>query len=200
MKRYTDEMNQKHELYDGWLRDFRNAIFINDHDDIEDVKQRMKQFNEWTDEEVNQVAFSLLNKRGRIRRHIPAPEILRSRLNDVMKTYHNMQLNDNPLITEKVWAVHEKQMKHVMKGCVSDHPEVNYYTLIEDGSKHGSFKHYLCKRGTSQNESFHRHSYHQFYYITNMDEETYRLKSVGSVFRWNLKQEMKVERSKIFFI
>jgi hypothetical protein len=101
----------------------------------------MREYNEWTEAEVHQIPFSVLNKRGRIRRHIPSPTILKKRLDDVIQTYADLGRECRvPLINSSVLGIHKKQMEHVTHGCLSDHPLINYYFVKSEGERPGSYK------------------------------------------------------------
>jgi hypothetical protein len=56
-----------------------------------------------------------------------------------------------------VMAVHENQMNHLYKGCLSDHPEVDLYSVEVEGTDE-RFMQYLCSRGNSPLEGSHFHT------------------------------------------
>ena len=59
------------------------------------------------------------------------------------------------LFTPKTWRVFRSTIEHIRKGCVSDHPDLNYYFLskvTKDGRRV-----YHSIRGTSQLEGYHHH-------------------------------------------
>ena len=78
-------------------------------------------------------------------------------------------------------------MEHVKKGCVSDHPSVNYYIEMRNEDWEGGILHrYKTVRSTSQNENWHLHSSEKFRMKTNVSIETWETYTSSHVFRWNV--------------
>lgn len=70
----------------------------------------------------------------------------------MVKTFHAV---DPSFITDSMLkSVHHHCLKHLEKGCLSDHPEVNLYLELKQGSD-DTFKKLKSARGSSQQEGFH---------------------------------------------
>ena len=59
------------------------------------------------------------------------------------------------LFTPKTWAIVKSMVIYIRKGCLSDHPDVNYYYAV--GITKDGYPKYRCIRGTSPLEGYHHH-------------------------------------------
>lgn len=89
-----------------------------------------------------------------VRRTVPPPASLKQRVQMVVDTFAEMKDSDDnePLFTAKAWDEHRKLMKHIAKGCLSDHPKIPLYVEKRTASGLPLF---LSLRGTNDVESFH---------------------------------------------
>jgi hypothetical protein len=93
----------------------------------------------------------------------------------VVESFHEIAPD---LITEEVLKAHERALKHVDKGCLSDHPGVSLYCLKANGK-------YICSRGTNQCENFHS-NIAESVKATSIRAEIYDLLLSDYVTRWNI--------------
>lgn len=192
MKRYADDLNQKHPLFNSFMNDLRDAIFINDPDDVAIARQALVSNLGFTQEEANLAPFSRLNSRGQIKRRVPEKNIVKQNIQAVVDAYKSMPDAVGLVGSAKFDESHSRQMKHVEDGCISDHPDVNYYYIIQE-SQDGTSKNtlYACIRSTSPNENHHRISAAGFFMVTNLNLNTYLVRTMDYIFRSNIRQGIK---------
>ena len=91
---------------------------------------------------------------SKIPRRIPAPRVLRNRIETVVRELGSILDNGEPLLSHEDHENIQKLLKHVDKGCLSDPPEKilpkNFHFL----NKRNQLR---VARGTSQLEGFHKH-------------------------------------------
>jgi hypothetical protein len=144
MDRY--KVSQNHCLYELFLSCLKDAIFVLSKDDIEAAKLRLANGN------VDRVLLAKLVSAGRIRRSIPSADIVAARVDAVVGLFRAI---DSHFITDEVLKVHQSCLRHLQKGCLSDHENVDLYFQIAPPTA-TTFQKLKCCRGTSQQEGFHR--------------------------------------------
>ena len=142
----------------------RDALFVNDPDDEREVRQFLRDRG-MSDANIKKVGYTFFVRR--CRRAIPPPQQLAARLQAVFDVFQGsvMVTNGKPLYKERQGLQssfeeeHRAIMKHVLSGCVSDHPNIPLYCRLRPPAAYVSsgLKRHLCFRGTSQLEGFHRH-------------------------------------------
>jgi len=174
MMRFQRTLRKKHGCHDHFLSRLRDAFFIINNDDVDNLKsllkgrfiRRRQHSFTGTDDELWRLAEEYVDQRylsdytyfaHRVRRSIPRPKLLEAELRKVVDLYANCidAATGKQLFTDKTWRVFRSTIKHIRKGCLSDHPDLNYYFLsrvTKDGRRV-----YYTIRGTSQLEGYHFH-------------------------------------------
>ena len=99
--------------------------------------------------------------------------------------------------TDKFKDVHKTQMEHIVKGCCSDHPDVNYYYEIQaEDWQQGILRKFKTVRSSSQNENFHLHCANHFNLKTNLLPTTWQNYADPIVCRWNIARGIKAQKYK----
>ena len=142
----------------------RDALFVNDPEDEETVRRYLRQERGMSDDQIKKVGHTFFVRR--CRRAIPPPQQLAARLQAVFDIFHGSKMsNGKPLYRERqaqqssFEEEHRAIMRHVLSGCVSDHPNVPLYCRLKPAAAYvaAGLERHLCFRGTSQLEGFHRH-------------------------------------------
>ena len=156
--RFERVLSKEHGCYQSFVQDLRDALFIPNFDDIQQVKQSLKEKQDLDDEGIekkfsNDYKFFL----QRVRRHVPAPPELESRYCEVINTYakiRDAKTGKELFSNQKAWNVHKSTLKHIRRNCLSDVPGESYY--IEVGRDRDDLPLYRCIRGTSALEGLHQ--------------------------------------------
>ena len=164
MKRYTDRMGSSVDpVAKICTMMFRDALFVNDKGDEEAVRQYLLSRG-MTEEDVQHVGHTFFVKL--CRRAIPPPRRLAARLQAVYDLFQKaVMANGKQLfkgrqgLKSSMEEEHKCIMRHVLSGCVSDHPNVPLYCQLgtASGAEDSSLPRHRCFRGSSQLEGIHRH-------------------------------------------
>jgi hypothetical protein len=137
-----------HPLRSAFFKCFREAIFLLDKNDFENVKAVLD-----TSFSYNIDLWSSYCQ-SRIRRYIPEPKVLYSRVKKVLdhfKTFiKEMGMEKNA----------KKILMHIEKGCLSDPKGLKLYKFERKDSEGLAI--YTCSRGTNSVESLHQKLVRQF--------------------------------------
>lgn len=92
----------------------------------------------------------------RIRRHVPPPEVLEKRYQEVIDLFSGVvDSNTNkPFFNDRAEKVHKAILKHIRRNCLSDIPGVSYY--IQVGTDKLGIPLLKCCRGTSALKRLHQ--------------------------------------------
>ena len=141
----------------------RDALFINDKKDEEQVTAYLKARG-MSEEEIKRVGHTFFVRH--CRRAIPPPQQLAARLQAVYDIFDGVKMSNGKDLyrgreglQSSMAEEHRAIMRHVLLGCVADHPDVPLYCEkkpTEDQAA-DSLPDHLCFRGSSQLEGFHRH-------------------------------------------
>ena len=166
MNRYP--VPKKHFLFGNFMTDLREAFFISSEEDRTSPP----------------MPYSTQRNGGYVRRLIPEPSILVARVDLVIEKYRSQE----DFITAEVLSAHRNCRKHIMKGCVSDCPNVELYFVKPNGpaAQHTKYK---CARGTSQLEALHRHLADCIRAHT-MKPDLYNSLLHVIIFRWNVDRQI----------
>ena len=136
-------------------------------------------------ESQNPMFISAFIDENKVRRSIPPKEELTKRVEKVIAHYreHCPSLVNTAMFRK----CHEKQMKHIKKGCLSDHPDFNLYIEIQ-GKKENNIRNviYKTKRGSSQIETLHKHSNALIGSISNYEYFTWSKRTEAYLSRYNI--------------
>lgn len=136
-----------HPLFKLFMSRLRMALFVDSYEDV----MIARAIAALEDSSSARVSNGELAAQQKIRRKIPAAQLVTARVKNVVETF---QMLDAYFRTDRFTKTAENCFKHLERGCLSDHPEVNLYREMPGGlnSRHKKFK---CARGTSQNENYH---------------------------------------------
>jgi hypothetical protein len=129
----------------------KKAFFILNQDDVDAVLPILRSLHDGADSEFNmELAMERRHKwcLKRIRRHVPPPEQLISRLQEVFKSYGNT-VDDfgRKFFSDAAWKEAAQILHHAQMGCLSDCPSKTYY--VERGMDHNGLTLWRCLRSTS---------------------------------------------------
>lgn len=145
MERYS--VSKLHPLYGLFISSLKNAIFECCPEDLLYIEQVLKQRG-LSEKQIASIPSSYFS--SKIRRRIPEKETVSKRVNDVIMMFRKI---DPVFINDKVMKEHQNNMKHLLKGCLSDYPGIELY------SEHVNFNCEFIKlksaRGSSALEGFH---------------------------------------------
>jgi hypothetical protein len=138
-----------HPMHVQFHRRFRDALFILDPNDLEDIIRVQAKKLSIDPEDFDIVRFVDANPAyvlARCRRTIPPPHILVPRIEAVYAEFEDcLDQDGEPLFTEKVKENAAQILEHCRHGCVSDVPGIELYEEISV-DKDGLMR-YRCKRG-----------------------------------------------------
>ncbi|KAF8419486.1 hypothetical protein L210DRAFT_3766619 [Boletus edulis BED1] len=125
------------------------AIFLTDPDDKRAVEAFLQKSNMTFEMKLMSKPKWVL---ARVRRYVPPPEILFSRVAAVIKTFGPLKdsTTGHPLFTEKAWEVTRSILEHIRNGHYSDPPGISLY--FEIGKDKNGLTMYRCIRGTNDLE------------------------------------------------
>jgi hypothetical protein len=168
-----------HPLYANFITLLRDAILVPCEYDMFLARQ-MLAARGLSSSQIDAISQDYFYSNGRVRRRIPEASIVTRNVHEVLTTFREICPS---YINDKVWKVHLNCLKHLNKGCLSDHPDVSLY-FQSTINKDGVFKKMRCARGSSQLEGFH-------FYIANataaksMSAALYDRLLLDTVYRWN---------------
>ncbi|KAG6379505.1 hypothetical protein JVT61DRAFT_9996 [Boletus reticuloceps] len=138
-----------HGLRRPFTRALSAAIFLTNTNDKRAVEEVLRAQNMTYSAKLKSRPEWVLT---RVRRYVPPPEILYSRVASVVKTYGPLQdtTTGQPLFNDKAWDVTKNILEHVRKGYYSDPPDVPLY--FEVGKDAHGLTLYRCCRGTNNVE------------------------------------------------
>jgi len=138
-----------HGLRRPFARALSAAIFFTDPGDKSAVESFLQKSN--TSYEAKLVAKPKWVL-ARVRRYVPPPEILLSRVAAVIKTFGPLKdsTTGQPLFNDKAWEVTKNILEHIRGGYYSDPPGVSLY--YEVGKDKNNLTLYRCCRGTNDLE------------------------------------------------
>ena len=156
ISRVVDEIPMHHPFRGAFEYAFRDAMFIQNQNDIANVNRVLAQ----RDPPSN--VTTMMKKDPdwvlkRVQRVIPPPDVLSRRLNGVIACFTGAEFKDKKgvdLVSERVKKEFAKLSKHVEKGCLSDPAEAKLYRALTKDKDGLTIYH--CARGTSAVESFHQ--------------------------------------------
>ena len=138
-----------HGLRRPFARALSTAIFLTDLDDKHAVEEVLKHKGITYESKLKSHPWWILS---RVRRYVPPPEILFSRVAAVMKTYGPLKdaTSGEPLFNGKCWDTVKNLLENIRNGYYSDPPDVPlFYTIRKD---HDGLSLYRCCRGTNDVE------------------------------------------------
>ena len=156
MQRYGNNgLSKSHLLFPLFMACMRDAIFHLHQPDVDAFKAHLLATGKYDEDGVKQLPKSYFTKRNRCRRSIPSRLELAVRVQSVFELFVGLTDQDGvPLITDKVVKQHQRNMKHVWAGCLSDIPGLVMYYDCRKSKR--SAPCYTTLRGTSQLEAYHR--------------------------------------------
>eukprot|EP00158_Paraphelidium_tribonemae_P005699 Partr_v1_DN27472_c2_g1_i3_m71918 putative NA len=180
MKRYS--LPKKHPLHSSFVAALRKAIFIDSNEDRENVRAIALDRGATEDHVDTQLSHRYLRASRLVRRPIPEASILASSISEVFNAFAEIS---STLITPVVVKEHSNQMKHVVKGCLSDHPEIdlNFRMPFSEDSQ---FTRYKTARESSALEHLHDHEF-QCVKAKQCGLELADALLSNILFRWNLR-------------
>jgi len=138
-----------HGLRRPFARALSAAIFLTDLDDKRAVEEVLKQKGITYESKLKSHPWWILS---RVRRYVPPPEILFSRVAAVMKMYGPLKdaTSGEPLFNGKCWDTVKNLLEHIRNGYYSDPPDVPlFYEIRKDRD---GLPLYRCCRGTNDVE------------------------------------------------
>ena len=144
---------------------FRDALFINAKADEDEVREYLKARG-MTDEDIKRVGHTFFVRV--CRRAIPPPIRLAARLQAVYDVFQHAEMSNGKKLfksrqgrTSSMEEEHKSIIRHVLSGCVSDHPDVPLYCSLtaSPGAVSAALPRHKCYRGSPQLEGLHRHLY-----------------------------------------
>jgi hypothetical protein len=151
MNRYP--VSKLHPLYAAFMCNLRDAMFVVCPEDKAAVMKLLRKRNH-SEEELEALPSDYFVRTCRVRRRIPPAAELSVRVNAVLTQFREI---DPTFINDAVWRAHKSCMEHLVKGCLSDHPDVALYFEFEDEDNDNKFVKMRCGRGSSLLEGFHLH-------------------------------------------
>ncbi|KAI8635765.1 hypothetical protein BD408DRAFT_149579 [Parasitella parasitica] len=148
-------INLNHGMSKEFSRKFRDALFVNNIDDEEMIRNYL---NGLPDGDPNKTTFDQLIKKRpgwalkRIRRYVPKPEELVPTVEALFRSYEDAKcaVSGLPLFDKRCKKVAKSVLETIRKGHVSDPPGVSwYYHMYTDRL---GFPVYRCTRGTNSIE------------------------------------------------
>ncbi|GAQ90826.1 hypothetical protein KFL_006900010 [Klebsormidium nitens] len=140
-----------------FMRDLSRAMFVIKAGDKESLRNHLLQRarKKLTAKEIAAKPDRYWNTH--CRRTIPKKELLAARLDAVLKKYEigGNACDGDPLVTRELNEVHERQMKLVWAGALSD--PLGVEEMYYDVSKPGCMPQFKSVRGTSKLEGYHKH-------------------------------------------
>jgi hypothetical protein len=148
--RLTSSLDTNHGAFLSFCRVLRDAVFIIDEGDKKLVSEYLEASGEAFETKFDQDSEFILRH---VRRTIPQPPILRSRIVQVVDKFRQAtdENSKEPLLPPGFDRILRNAMVHVDNGCLSDPPGVKlYYELPSKSTK--TLPSYRCIRGTNSNE------------------------------------------------
>ena len=138
-----------HGLRRPFARALSAAIFLADLNDKHAVGEVLNQKGISYESKLKSHPQWILS---RVRRYVPPPEILFSRVAAVMKTYGPLKdaTSGEPLFNGKCWDAVKNLLEHLRNGYYSDPPDVPLF--YEIGTDRDGLRLYRCCRGTNDVE------------------------------------------------
>lgn len=138
-----------HGLRRPFARALSAAIFLTDINDKQAVTDVLARRNITYHAKLTSKPEWILT---RVRRYVPPPEILFSRVAAVIKTYGPLKdaTTGQLLFNDKAWEVTKNILEHIRNGYYSDPPDVPLY--FEIGKDKDGLTLYRCCRGTNDVE------------------------------------------------
>jgi 3'-5' exonuclease len=161
LQRYSRALASKVDPLTGvFMTCMRDAVFITNKDDEARLKTYLKTARGMTDSEISKLPRSYYV--SRCRRSIPSPAVLAARMQSVFELFKEKKMaNGKPLFRQRrgreagMEEVHLNCLGHVLRGCVSDPPDMPMY--YHSKTRKNGLPVYRTVRGTSQLEGFHYH-------------------------------------------
>jgi hypothetical protein len=149
--------SKKDPLFGRFMHDMALAMFVLDKRDMNELKDWLQINRGLSEEVVQKLPLAHFIRSRSVRRYIPAPLELASRLSKVVSGWEDAIMADGrPLFRQKsksnvgMLQIHANMLRHVLTGCLSDPPNMNMYCLSKIGPS--GLKIYKCIRGSSQLE------------------------------------------------
>ena len=138
-----------HGLHQPFARALSAAIFLTDSNDKRAVEEVLSRKGISYESKLKSHPQWILS---RVRRYVPPPEILFSRVAAVMKTYGPLKdaTSGEPLFNGKCWDAVKNLLEHLQNEYYSDPPDVPLF--YENGTDRNGLKLYRCCRGTNDVE------------------------------------------------
>jgi hypothetical protein len=134
MDRLLRLLPKMHSAFDAFCADFSRAIFLRDKDDESNVRRVLKAKGiDW--EYAQRAKSNVINRR--IRRLIPAPDVLAPRLQILFDGYKNLicsnkQNQGQPFFSKDACDMAARLLNTARLGFLSD--PVGYFTLLSNGT------------------------------------------------------------------
>ena len=143
----------------------REAMLIVDPADKLRVNTALKQTCKLNDKQIaDRWKYNFNWFRKRVKRVVPPPRVLYSRLRHVYETFGPMTDGQGgaPLFNKRAWRKARLVLEEIRLGFVSDPPGMNfYYHMLDEQDNHKYDKLnlplYVCTRGTNHLENYHKH-------------------------------------------
>jgi hypothetical protein len=120
------------------------------------AKEKFKESNEGEFDEIYFLQNNHNYVLSRVRRIAPAPHVLVARFDEVVNFFTSVKdSNGVPLFNAEVHKQIDELRKHILKGCLSDPPNVQLY--YPAGLDRDNLQLWMCSRGSVKNETSHTH-------------------------------------------
>ena len=153
------------------ITSLKNALFYDDEDDVKAVTEVLLARGVPAEDIAQIITNRYLRLTRSVKRliskvsatlpiwisakHYFKPDVLKEKFDSVIECYKETSPS---LITEAFLKEHENNMKHIVKGCLSDHPDVAVNYEMPSGPD-AEFRRYKCARGSSPLEHFHDYEF-----------------------------------------
>ena len=152
-KRYSEGCASKTDpLFAKFASMLKTAFFVVNSEDMEHCQMQLRAMRGMSDSDISKLRRNYYD--NKVRRTIPLPSELVSRLNLVIELFRDIKMSDGILFFKSSMAsIHAEQLRHVMAGCLSDPPGFQMYYDVSPSPD--GMRQLRTPRGTNSNESFH---------------------------------------------
>eukprot|EP00946_MAST-07B_sp_MAST-7B-sp1_P004498 g4498.t1 len=154
LQRYGRALSQNHPLFKLFMSMMSDAFYITDWTQVEELKSAIKHSQlDLDDDDLQRIGKKYF--RRKVMRLVPSPDALAARVNRVYEFFVEVDKSvEDKLLVKTAHKCHLSALGHIFNGCVSDPVGVSMYRDVS--SANAEMMKYLCFRGTSALEGFHR--------------------------------------------